>query len=381
MRFLVLGAGLMGRAVAFDLSRSESVEHIRVLDIDERKAVEVKEFLDSPKVGIARLDVADHGRLVEVMADCDVAVSCIPYRFNYELATAAVEAGCGFCDLGGNTDIVQRELSLDEDAKSAGVTVIPDCGLAPGLSSILAADAMKRFDRMEELHIRVGGLPVNPRPPLDYMMVFSPVGLINEYKEKCIVIKDGEVRTVEPLEDLEELEFPEPFGKLEAFTTSGGTSTLPQTLLGKVDALDCKTIRYRGHCEKIKLLRDLGFFDETPVLVDGREVVPRDITEALLVSMLSFGEDDVVLLRVWATGVQEGRERTVTYTMVDHCDRANGLTAMMRTTAYPASILAQMIASGEIAQKGALPQELVVPTERFLEELKEREVDIEVEWD
>ncbi len=381
MRFLVLGAGLMGRAVAFDLCMSEAVEHVRILDIDGRKASEVKDLLDSPKVDTSRMDVADHGRLVEAMAGSDVAISCVPYRFNCELAAAAVEARCSFCDLGGNTDIVDKELTLDEDAKRAGVTVVPDCGLAPGLSNILAADALKGFDRMEELHIRVGGLPVHPRPPLDYMMVFSPTGLVNEYKERCTVIRDGEVRTVEPLEDLEELEFPEPFGKLEAFNTSGGTSTLPQTLHGRVRDLDCKTIRYRGHCEKVRLLRDLGFFDETPISVHGGEVVPREVTEALLVRMLSYGDDDVVLLRVWATGVREGRERTVTYTMVDRCDRAKGMTAMMRTTAYPASIVAQMIASGEIAEKGAVPQELVVPTERFLEELDRRDVFIEVVWD
>jgi lysine 6-dehydrogenase len=381
MRFLVLGAGSMGRAVALDLCRGHDVEHVLIADSNPSMAKEAKEFARSERAKAVQLDVTDHGRVVEVMRDLDVAVSCVPYSFNHGLAKAAVEAGCSLVDLGGNNEVVREELALDGAARAAGVTIIPDCGLAPGLVSVLSADALERFERVDELHLRVGGLPLHPRPPLDYMIVFSAAGLINEYVEPAVVIRDGKVRTVGSLEDVEEIEFPRPFGRLEAFNTSGGTSTLPQTMLGKVKELDYKTIRYRGHCERVRLLRDLGLFDGSPVATSGGAVAPRAMMEALLSNRLSYGEEDVVLLRVRAVGSKGGRRRTLTYTIIEHGDKASGLTAMMRMTAFPASIVAQMVASGEIAQKGALPQELVVPTRRFLEELAGRGINVEVSWD
>ena len=378
MGFLVLGAGSMGRAVAYDLSRSPKVLHVRLMDREEGKAEAVALDLASPKVSHGTLDVTDHDDVVEAMSGVDVVISCVPYRFNYDLAVAAVEAGTSFCDLGGNNDIVRKELILDKKARDAGITIIPDCGLAPGLVSILAADALERMDKLKELHFRVGGLPMNPRPPLDYMIVFSPAGLINEYREKTVVIRHGKVITVDSMDDLEEIEFPEPFGKLEAFNTSGGTSTLPQTFHGKLDVLDYKTIRYPGHCEKVKCMIELGLFDEEPIEIDGNPIVPRNVTAALLAANLSYEDDDVVLLRAWAEGTIDGEERTLTYTIIDHCDKEHGITAMQRMTAYPASIVAQMMATGAIAEKGAIPQELVVPTARFCEQLEQRGVKLDI---
>jgi len=307
-----------------------------------------------------------------------VAVSCVPYRFNFELSKAAIEAGVHMCDLGGNNDVVRKQLCLDAKARRVGVTIIPDCGLAPGMATVLTADALRRMDRVTEVHIRVGGLPVEPTGPLGYMLLFNPVGLVNEYKELPVVIRQGKVQRAAPLDELEEIEFPEPFGKLEAFNTSGGTSTLPQTLLGKVQELDYKTIRYPGHRDKVKCMMDLGLFDEEPLSMAGKEVVPREVTEALLWERLPREGDDVVLLRVWVEGEVEGRERTLTYTLIDHCDPEVGLTAMQRTTAFPASIVARMLASGEIDQRGVVPQELVVPTRSYLEELENRGINVDI---
>ena len=381
-RFIVLGSGSMGRAVALDLGRGDDVGSVLLVDADRRRAVEGRAFARSDRVSAARLDVADRGSVVRAMEGRDVAVSCVPYRYNLDLAKAAVEAGCSLVDLGGNNDVVAGELALDARARRAGVTIIPDCGLAPGLVSVLSVDALGRLDRVDELHLRVGGLPLRPRPPLDYMMVFSAAGLINEYVEPAVVIRGGRVRTVRSLDDVEEIEFPKPFGKLEAFNTSGGTSTLPRTLLGKVKELDYKTIRYRGHCERVRLLRDLGLFDASPVAIEGGgTVVPRAVMEAMLSQRLSFGEEDVVLVRVLAVGHKGGRRRALTYTIVDRGDRAAGLTAMMRTTAFPASIVAQMVASGEIARRGAVPQELVVPTRSFIARLRERGIRVGIGWD
>jgi lysine 6-dehydrogenase len=328
---LVVGAGLMGRAVARDLCGSAGVASVRLVDVDTTRLADAAAFIGSDRLSTGVLEVSDRGDVLAAMRGRDVAVSCVPYRHNVALARAAVEAGCSFCDLGGNNDVVAQELALDADARAAGVTIIPDCGLAPGLANVLVADALPRLDRVEEVHIRVGGIPLRPRPPLEYQLVFNPAGLINEYREPCVVVREGEVRTVEPLTEVEELEFPPPFGRLEAFNTSGGTSTLPRTLLGRVRQLDYKTIRYPGHCEKARLLMDLGLFDEEPLKVKGLKVAPRDLLEALLLERLSFGDDDAVLLRVTVTGQKDGRGRTMVYTMIDRGDKARGLTAMRRS--------------------------------------------------
>jgi lysine 6-dehydrogenase len=378
-RYLVLGAGAMGRAVALDLASVTDTEAVVLADSNEAMADEAKAFVGSPKVRTAPLDVADAEAVAGAMEGMDVTVSCVPYRFNFDLSKAAIEAGVHMCDLGGNNDIVRKQLCLDAKARRAEVTIIPDCGLAPGLATVLAADALRRMDKVKELHLRVGGLPVDPRPPLDYMLLFNPVGLVNEYRERPVVIRRGKILTVEPLDELEEIDFPEPFGKLEAFNTSGGTSTLPQSLMGKVDELDYKTIRYPGHRDKVLCMMQLGLFDEEPMAVGEAQVSPRDVTERLLGERLPRDGDDVVLLRVRAEGEVEGRERTLTYTVIDHCDKEAGLTAMQRTTAFPASIVAQMVASGEIDERGVVPQEQVVPTARFLEELEKRDIQVDID--
>lgn len=374
-----MGAGAMGRAVAFDLARTEDVEAVVLADADKGVARGAKAFVGSPKVSTKGLDVTAFDDVVDAMEGVDVAVSCVPYRFNFDITKAAIEAGSHLCDLGGNNDIVRKQLCMDAKARKAEVTIIPDCGLAPGMATVLAADALKRMDKVSELHLRVGGLPVEPLPPLDYMLLFNPAGLVNEYKERPVVIRHGKILTVEPLDELEEIEFPEPFGTLEAFNTSGGTSTLPQSLLGKVDHLDYKTIRYPGHRDKVKCMMELGLFDEEPMSVGDAEVAPRDLTERLLGERLPREGDDVVLLRVRAEGMIEGWERTLTYTVIDRCDPETGLTAMQRTTAFPAAIVAHMVATGVIDDRGVVTQEEVVPTGRFFEELEKRDIHVDVE--
>ena len=377
--YLVLGTGAMGRAVALDLVASADTDAVVLADSDADMASDAAAFVGSSKARTVQLDVTDGDAVVEAMGDVDVTVSCVPYRFNFDLTKAAIEAGSHLCDLGGNNDIVRKQLCLDARARKAGVTIIPDCGLAPGLATVLAADALRRMDRVDELHLRVGGLPVDPRPPLDYMLLFNPAGLVNEYKERPVVIQKGRILTVEPLDDLEEIEFPEPFGVLEAFNTSGGTSTLPQSLLGKVQELDYKTIRYPGHRDKVQCMMQLGLFDEEPLAVGDGKVAPRDLTERLLGERLPRDGDDVVLLRVRAEGEVEGRERTLTYTIIDLCDHEAGLTAMQRTTAFPAAIVASMVATGVIDERGVVPQEQVVPTRRFFEELEKRDIRVDVD--
>jgi lysine 6-dehydrogenase len=377
MKILVLGAGRMGLGAAYDLAHAADVQSVTVADVDLERARAVASTINSPKLKPAQVDVANHDRVVELMRGHDSCISCVTYFYNLQLARAAVEARVNFCDLGGNNAVVDEELALDEAARAAGVNIIPDCGLAPGMVSVLVAHGAARFSSLEEVHIRVGGLPQNPRPPLNYQIVFSVEGLINEYVERARVIRGGEIVEVDSMTEVERLAFPAPFAEMEAFQTSGGTSTLPESFLGRVRELDYKTIRYPGHCEKFRLLIDLGLCASEEVEIDGQRIKPRRLLGEMLQRHLPADEADVVLIRVEFRGEAEGKRQTLRYDIIDRFDEATGLSAMMRTTAFPASIIAQMMARGEIPEKGAVPQERCVPAYSFVRALAARGIKID----
>ncbi|MFQ6007794.1 MAG: saccharopine dehydrogenase C-terminal domain-containing protein [Candidatus Zixiibacteriota bacterium] len=377
MRIAVIGAGLMGRAVLFDLARNEDIQSVGLFDINAKLASDIAARFGGGKASASRLDASDVNSATKVLAQYDAVVSCVPYHYNTALTRAAIKAKCHFLDLGGNNDIVRTQLLMDEEAKGAGVIVIPDCGLAPGMTSILAADGLSKFDHVKSLKIRVGGLPQSPRPPLNYQMVFSAEGLINEYWEPCLILKNGKKEIVRPMTGLEHLEF-DGIGKLEAFYTSGGTSTLPETYMGKVDFLDYKTIRYPGHCRLFTPMLEIGLASRQTINVDGQMVEPRAVFRAVLDKSLSFGEPDMVLVRLTFEGEKDGSSKCLIYEIVDRHDPQTGLTAMMRTTAFPAAIIAWMVASGQITQQGCQPQELVVDPTKFVAQLKKRGIKLTV---
>jgi lysine 6-dehydrogenase len=365
----------MGLGAAYDLAHnSPGVEAITIADADAGAVRRVVEQVNSDILGGVTLDVSNYEAVVPLLRGHDAAISCVNYWHNERLAKACIEAGVNFCDLGGNNTVVDAELALDAQAKLAGVNIIPDCGLAPGMVSVLATHGAQRFTHLDEIHIRVGGLPQKPEPPLNYQIVFSPEGLINEYIEPARVIRDGKIVEVESMTELEWLEFPPPYGKLEAFQTSGGTSTLPDTFLGKVRELDYKTLRYPGHCEQFKLLIDLGLTSSEPVTAEGAAVKPRRVLSEVLLKNLPADGPDLVFVQLVFRGQMDGLNRTLRYIIIDRYDETTGLSAMMRTTAFPASIIAQMMARGETTQRGAVPQELAIPPDPFVEELKRRNI-------
>lgn len=376
MRMLVLGAGRMGLGAAHDLAAQPDVAEVTVADMDLEKARSVAARVPHGKVTAVQVDVKRHADAVALMRGHASAISCVNYWLNEDLARAAIEAGTHFCDLGGNNNVVAAELALDEAARAKGVSIVPDCGLAPGMVAVLAAHGAARFATIDEVHIRVGGLPLQPEPPLDYQLVFSVEGLINEYVEPARVIRGGKIAVVESMTEVESLDFPQPFGRMEAFQTSGGTSTLPDTFAGRLKELDYKTIRYPGHCEKFKTMIDLGLCSSDVIPVDEVTVAPRRVLAELLTRYLPADGPDVVLVRIEFAG--DGRR--LTYDIVDRHDESSGLSAMMRMTAFPASIVALMMARGETSPRGALPQERCVPPEAFMTELAKRGIEVREEW-
>lgn len=380
MNILVLGAGRMGRGAVYDLvHNSPDVESVTVADFDLSKAEQIAAQIGGGKVSAKQADVSNYADAVELMRGHDAAISCVNYWHNVELSKAAIEARASFCDLGGNNYVVDRQLALHEEAKQAGINIIPDCGLAPGMVSVLAMRGANRFDEIEEIHIRVGGLPQKAQPPLNYQLVFSVEGLINEYIEKARVIRNGKIAEIDSMTELESLRF-DNFPDLEAFQTSGGTSTLPETFFGKVRELDYKTIRYAGHCEKFKTMIDLGLCSSEEILVDYAKVTPRKVFGEVLRKNLPADEPDYVLARLEFAGTKNGEKKRLRYDIVDKFDIKTNLSAMMRTTAFPASIIAQMSAKGDVFERGATPQEKAINAEKFVAELARRNIKIQEIW-
>ncbi len=375
MKALVIGAGLMGSAITYDLAHSEEVEKVLLADIDIGKAKNVTKWIGLNAEAV-KLDVYNYDEVIELMKLVDVVCGATSYNHNLLLTKAAIDCGKHFCDLGGNMDVVYKQMELDEKAKEANVLIVPNCGLAPGLATILGASGSKLFEVVDAIHLRVGGLPQNPKPPLNYQLVFSAEGLINEYIEPAEVIQNGNIRQVPSMDDIEEIEFPPPFGKLEAFNTSGGVSTLPKMFQGKIKELDYKTIRYKGHCEKFKTLLDLGFASTETIVIGNSIHTAREFFEELLKKKLSSSDPDLVLMRVWIRGLKNNKNQTLVYEMTDYFDEKTGISAMMRTTSYPTSIIAQMIVKGIIKERGVIPPEQFVPVQSLIRELKRRNISI-----
>jgi len=380
MRSLVIGAGMMGSAVAYDLARSSGVEGVTLADIDIARCREVARRIGSTKVRPVALDVNYYDQVIDAMRGHDCAIGAVSFHHNFLLTTAAIEAHVHFCDLGGNDDIIHKQLSLNDRAKKADIAVIPNCGLAPGLANILAARGAELFDTVDSIHLRVGGLPQHPKPPLNYQLVFSAEGLLNEYSGKSTVLRNGTVTQVDALSETEMIEFPPPFGTLEAFHTSGGVSVLPQMFAGKVRELDYKTIRYPGHCERFKTLLDLGFGSNEPITVGSNVLTNKELFSELLNKKLEKTGKDVVLLRVWIQGIRERRLQTLTYNVIDYFDENDNITAMMRMTAFPTSVIARFIVDGRITVRGVATPEMCVPLRPIIEELRSGNINVPERW-
>jgi len=375
MKIAVLGAGLMGRAALYDSARAEGVTGTGIFDIDNRLADDIKVRFGNEHSLSGKLDASDENAVYEILKDFDAAVSCVTYKYNPGITKAAIKAKCHLVDLGGNNDVVNHQLEMDDEAAAAGVIIIPDCGLAPGMVSVLAADGISKLDTVDSLKIRVGGLPQSPRPPLNYQMVFSAEGLINEYWEPCVILENGKKKTVNPMTAIEKLEF-DGIGQLEAFYTSGGTSTLPDTYENKVNFLDYKTIRYPGHCALFKPMLEIGLASRQELSVDNQMVQPRSLLKAVLDKNLTSSDLDLVLVRLTLEGTKDKTAKKITYEIIDRQESKTGLTAMMRTTSFPAAIIAWMAAAGQITERGCKPQELAVNPSLFLPQLKKRGINL-----
>ena len=374
MRMLVLGAGLQGSACAFDLVQQERVSHVTLADIQpERAAGFVKPFAGK-KLTLAKLDVQDPAGLAALLASHVAVLNALPYYFNLDVTRAAVAAGLHYADLGGNTEIVFNQKKLDADARARNVSVIPDCGLAPGMVNILAAEGIRRVGTADSVKIFVGGLPQHPEPPLNYQIVYSLEGALDYYTTPSWVLREGKPARVDALSELETVGFPPPVGTLEAFHTGGGISTMPWAYEGRVRTMEYKTLRYPGHMAIMRPIRELGLLDITPLKVKGKEIVPRDAFIAAVSPKLNKPAGrDLVALRV---DVSSDNGKRASWELLDYYDEARGISAMMRTTGYSLSITGLMQADGRITARGVQTPDEAVPFDEYVAELRRRGVEI-----
>jgi len=385
-RYAIVGTGRQGIAAAYDLGKFGDADEIILVDIDTALATKAAERINA-LLGrrLARgvgADASDLAGLKSTLKGVAGFISGVHFPLNPGLTGLAIEIGANMCDFGGNTDVVRTQLARDGDAKRAGVTIVPDCGMGPGLNVSLATFVMSLLDEPREVLIWDGGLPEKPEPPWNYAMTFNIGGLTNEYYGHAYFLKNGKISEVPCFEGYEVLSFPPPLGDLEAFVTSGGLSTAPWTFEGKLQRLENKTLRYPGHWIQLKAFSDLGLLETEPVLVGGQvagqKVVPREVFHALFEPQIRRPEvRDVCVMRVEAVGKKAGQEAKAIVELIDRYDAATGFTAMQRLTGWHASIIAILAARGKLT-RGALPVELAVPGKTIVEEARLRGLAIAV---
>ena len=356
MRILVLGIGKQGQILVRDLIRSSDVSQVVAGDADMKAVQKMLQEIPSEKLQAEQIDVTDHDRLLKLMkGGFDVVASALPWRYNIDVANAAVDAKVNYVDLGSPQAIYE----LDKAAKTAGITFVPSCGLEPGIDSILQGYGAKKLDKVEKLHSWCGGIPQKNTPayqnPLRYKISWSWEGAIATSCGTARILLNGEIVEVEKLADPELIRFPEPMGECEAFYLGAPLLLIEHLGLKDVKEAWSKTVRWPGHCKIWKRLIDLGLTrTDLHLRIRGCEVTPREFLIELGKRTLQYadGEGDVVVQRVEVIGEKNGEKSAHSYELIDFYDEENGITAMARTTAYPCSIVSQMIARGDIKEKG-----------------------------
>lgn len=347
MRVIILGAGLVGKAMALDLAAEPGFE---ITAVDFRN--EPLEELARAGVAVVRKDLSEPAEVSEAVREYELVINALPGFLGFQTLKACLEAGKNVVDI---AFFPEDPFELDSLAKEKGVTAVVDCGVAPGLSHMLAAYGLNQLDKGRSLLIYVGGLPVVRQWPFEYKAVFSPCDVIEEYLRPARLRENGHLVIKPALSDPEFIEF-EKLGTLEAFNTDG-----LRTLLKTLDLPDMKekTLRYPGHREKMAILREAGFFGTEPVEISGQRIRPIDFTAKVLFSRLRLkpGEEDLTVMRVIVSGEKSGQNRTLIYDLFDRFDRKTGIHSMARTTGYTATMVARAMARGLIKRTGVVAPE------------------------
>jgi lysine 6-dehydrogenase len=382
--YIILGAGRQGTAAGYDLAKFGNAAKIIMADASPEAAQNaVKRINDLVGWEAAvehELDLNDSAGLRSLLEQGNAALSAVPYTFNLEITRAAIAAKTHLCDMGGNTAVVWDQLALKDEAHQAGISVVPDCGMGPGLINTMGAYVIELLDKPEEVYIYDAGLPQEPLPPWNYQLTFHINGLTNEMDGHAVFLRDGEITHVPTLTELESIEIPG-LGVLEADVTSGGTSTAPWTFQSRLQRYENKVLRYPGHFEWLRAFKTLGLFSEKPIQVAGQLVIPREVYHALLEPKISAPVvKDLAVILVKGIGQKDGRAAVVYVEMLDYFDPVTGFSAMERLTGFHCSIMTTLQAHGQIPS-GVTPVEITIHPERYMGELERRGLPHKIRWE
>jgi lysine 6-dehydrogenase len=360
MQVTVLGAGMIGSAIAKDLAQETG---LRVTAVDVNEHALAKLEAETPVRGI-RADLQKKGSVSSIAADCDFVICAVPGFMGFETLRGIIEAGKNVVDI---SFFEEDAFLLDDLAKSKGVTAVVDCGVAPGLCNIIAGHAYDLLDRTDRYVCHVGGLPQVRQWPFEYKAVFSPDDVLEEYTRPARLIEYGKEVVRPALSDAELITLPE-LGTLEAFNTDG-LRTMMRTL--DIPFMREKTLRYPGHANLMRVFRQSGFLNTDPIEVEGRMVRPIALTSKLLFDQwrLKEGEADLTVMKVVIEGQKQGRGLCYTYYLLDRYDEETQTTSMARTTGYTCAIVARQVINGLLMQKGICAPEFIGRTLRCYENL------------
>ncbi len=346
-----MGAGSVGKAISYDLYERVTGSDLILVDKCRSCLEEASKLIGRSE--IKQVEIRGEDDIYRIIKDVDVAVNALPGRFGRASWIAAIKAGVDLVDVSYSPD---DPTQYHVQANDAGVTIIPDAGVAPGLSNMMAGRAYAQLEEVKELKIYVGGIPEKPIPPLGYLVTWSPEDLIEEYVRPARVINNGNIVEKPAVSELERVLIPG-VGELEAFLTDG-LRTMLKTLKG-VGVMEEKTLRWPGHAEKIELLKVLGYLDREPLDLNGSSVSPAHVTAKLWRERLKGDTKDMVVLRVIASGRTSLNNVEIEYRMVDRYDEATGFSAVARTTAFVATGMLKLITEGAIPGPGVVPPEII----------------------
>ena len=356
-KVLVLGCGMVGSVMALDLAADPTLK-VTAADAFASAVDALGQRARAMQLPLATLtgDASSSSDVRRLAADADLVCCALPSRFAFRTVQTLIESGKHVCDI---SFVPEDLLDLTDLAVSKGVTAVVDCGVAPGMSHILAAHAAEQLDTCHTIAMYVGGLPVERRWPFSYKAAFSPADVIEEYTRPARLVEHNQLVTRPALSEPELLDLPG-VGTLEAFNTDGLRS-MARTYLGRIPHMKEKTLRYPGHIEQMRVLREMGLFGTDPVDVKGTSIVPRDLVAKLMFPMWTYqpGEADLTVMRVEATGSRSTAELTVRFDVLDKLDPATGFTSMARTTAFPCAIMAREVLAGRFSRRGVIVPEFI----------------------
>lgn len=349
MKVAVLGAGRVGNAIARDLNEEKGLK-VEVFDFSQKAL----DFLSEKGIQTKKIDLSTKEGISNAVKGADIVVGALPGFMGFQCVKNVISLKKDIVDI---SFFPEDPFLLEEEAKNNEVTCVVDAGIAPGCSNLIAGRMMTTLDKIDSLMIYVGGLPIERKWPYEYKAPFSPIDVIEEYTRPARLVKNEKIVTMEALSESELIHF-NGIGTLEAFNTDG-----LRTLLNTVKAKNMaeKTLRYLGHIEKIKILRETGLFSKEKIEIDGKEVVPLELTSKLLFPIWSFseGEEDLTVFRMEVNGKINGKNATYKFELFDKMDLEKGISSMARTTGYTATAMVRLVLNKKFNEKGVFPLELI----------------------